>query len=236
MPVADRVAAEAGADLPLLDDLERDRQRAGLERERQVLRLLQALVAERDLPVAADPALNDRRAALHPAVEQDRHVVADVLAGLVAELAPAGAVELEGDDGTVGELVELRVGVLEVAAGDDAAGRRGRRGIGTDCTPDAGRRRGPAQHDAARQLPGDRREVEQAVHPGERGLGHDVLARRGRPATAPADWIRPVRIAARAPGSCPPRRCRPCRRLLGRVAARGAARPPTVCRRRRCRP
>ena len=42
MPVLDRVAAEAGADLPLLDDLERDRQRAGLERERQVLRLLQA--------------------------------------------------------------------------------------------------------------------------------------------------------------------------------------------------
>ena len=42
MPVVDRVAAEAGADLPLLDDLERDRQRAGLEREREVLRLLRA--------------------------------------------------------------------------------------------------------------------------------------------------------------------------------------------------
>ncbi len=43
-PFADRVAAEAGADLPLLDDLERDRQRAGLERERQVLRLLELLL------------------------------------------------------------------------------------------------------------------------------------------------------------------------------------------------
>ena len=56
------------------------------------------LFAERDLPVPADPALDHRRAALHPAVEQDRHEVAHVAAGLVAELAPAGAVELEGDD------------------------------------------------------------------------------------------------------------------------------------------
>ena len=47
-------------------------QRAGLEREREVLRLLQALVAERDLTVPADPALDHRRPALDPAVEQDR--------------------------------------------------------------------------------------------------------------------------------------------------------------------
>ena len=117
--VVDRVAAEAGADLPLLDDLERNRQRAGLERQGQVLRLLEALVAERDLPVAADPALDHRRTPLDPAVEQDRHVVADVLARLVAELAAAGPVELERDDRSVGERVELRRGVFEVAAGDD---------------------------------------------------------------------------------------------------------------------
>ena len=41
MPGPDRVLAQARADLPLLDDLERDRQRAGLEREREVLRLLE---------------------------------------------------------------------------------------------------------------------------------------------------------------------------------------------------
>ena len=101
MPFANRVAAEAGADLPLLDDLERDGQRARLERERQVLRLLEALVAQRDLAVPPDPALDDRRPALHSAVEKNGHVVADVLAGLVAELAAPGAVELEGDDGPV---------------------------------------------------------------------------------------------------------------------------------------
>ena len=88
--------------------------RAGLEGEREVLRLLQALAAQRDLSVAADPALDHRRAALHPAVQQDGHVVADVLAGLVAELASACAVELEGDDRAVGERVELGRGVLQL--------------------------------------------------------------------------------------------------------------------------
>ena len=87
MPVWIESLAEAGADLPLLDDLERDGQRAGLEREREVLRLLQAPAARVICPLRADPALDHRRAALHPAVEQDRHVVADVAAGLVAELA-----------------------------------------------------------------------------------------------------------------------------------------------------
>ena len=67
-----------------------------------------------DLAVPADPALDHRRAALHPAVEHDRHVVADVAAGLVAELAAAGAVELEGDDRPVGERVELGRGVLRL--------------------------------------------------------------------------------------------------------------------------
>ena len=66
--------------------------------EREVLRLLQRPAAERDLAVAVDPALDHRRPALHPAVEQDRHVVAHVAAGLVAELPAARAVELEGDD------------------------------------------------------------------------------------------------------------------------------------------
>ena len=84
---------EAGADLALFHDLERNRQRAGLEREGEVLRLLQPAAAQRDLPVAPDPALNHRRAALHPAVEHDRHVVAYVLAGLLAEPAAAGAIE-----------------------------------------------------------------------------------------------------------------------------------------------
>ena len=116
---ADGVVAQAGTDLALLHDLERDRQRAGLEGERQVLGLLERPPRERDLAVARDPALDHRRPALDPAVEQDRHVVADVPPGLVPELAAAGAIELEGDDRPVGQRVDLGLGVLEVAAGDD---------------------------------------------------------------------------------------------------------------------
>ena len=98
MPVVDRVGAQARAHLPLLDHLERDRQRAGPERQRQVLRLLEALAAQRDLSVPPDATLDHRRPPLDPTVEDDRHVVADVAPGLLAELAAAGAVQLEGDD------------------------------------------------------------------------------------------------------------------------------------------
>ena len=250
MPVPDRVAAEAGADLPLLDDLERDRQRAGLERERQVLRLLQALAAQRDLPVPADPALDDRRAALHPAVEQDGHVVADVPAGLLAELAAAGAVELEGDDGPVGERVELGLGVLQVAAGDDAAGRPARRGSGTGCTPTLVGADDQRSATPRGQLPGHRRQVDQAVHPGEGGLGHGVLA--GRAAAAPAGSGRSARrrtgVVSRRRCRAPPaslaavgglRSCRPVAPASGRPwpsRRPGAAPPRTACRRCRCRP
>ena len=117
--VVDRVGAQAGPDLPLLDDLERNGQRAGLQCERQVLGLLERAAGKGDLSVAADPALDDGRRPLHPAVQDNRHEVADMASGLVAELAPAGPVELEGDDGPVGQRVDLGLGVLEVAAGDD---------------------------------------------------------------------------------------------------------------------
>ncbi len=161
MPSRIESRAERRADLALLDDLERHRQRAGLERQRQVLRLLQRPAAQRDLAVPVDPALDDRRAALDPAVEHDGHVVADVPAGLRAELAAACAVELEGDDRPVGQLVDLGGGVLEVA-------RRSTIGLSVQgveqrycCDADA--RSGPPTQRAraARQQPLDLRELEQ---------------------------------------------------------------------------
>ena len=89
--IPDRMASSPRrrSDLALLDDLERDRQRAGLQRQRQILGFLEGLSAEGNLAVATDPALDHRRAALDPAIEQDGHVIAHVLAGFFPELAPA---------------------------------------------------------------------------------------------------------------------------------------------------
>ena len=115
----DRVGAEARAHLPRLHDHERDGERAGLERQGQVLGLLQGLAAEGDAAVALDAALDDRRAALHPAVEDDGHEVADVPAGALAELAATGAIELEADLRAVGERIELGARVHQVGAGDE---------------------------------------------------------------------------------------------------------------------
>ena len=86
--VLDRVLPEARTDVADLGDLERHRERAGAEHEREILCGLQILAAHRDLAARADRALDDRRAAHDETVEHDRHVVLDVLACLVAELRP----------------------------------------------------------------------------------------------------------------------------------------------------
>ena len=94
-------------DLALFHDLERDWQCACLEGQCQVLGLLQALSTQGDLTVAPDAALNDGGSSLHSAVQQDRHIVAHVLPGLVTESTPAGPVQLEGDNGPIGQRIEL---------------------------------------------------------------------------------------------------------------------------------
>ncbi len=176
----DAVGTEARADLEPLHDLERHRQRAGLERQRQVLRLDDGLAAAHgDLSVPVDPALDDRRRALDPAVQHDGHVVADVRLGGRAELAAAGAVELEEHDRPVRQLVELGGGVHQVPAGDD-------RLLLDDIEeavrlhPDADRGGRPEDLDAARKRPRDLGNPEHAVHPGVGRLRDEVFA--GNPA------------------------------------------------------
>src|SRR5690606_19325329 len=104
---ADGVLAEARADLPLLDDLERNRKGAGPEREGQVAGLLDRPAGECNPAAPVDALLNDRRPALDISVEDDRHVVAGMARRLGPELAAAGAVQLEIDHRRVGQRIEL---------------------------------------------------------------------------------------------------------------------------------
>src|SRR5207237_9793389 len=90
-PVVDGVLPQRRADGALFDDGEGRRQGARLEHQRQVLRLLQRLRAELDLAVLAALALDDWRLALPPAVEDGRHVILHVPAGLAIDAAPAAA-------------------------------------------------------------------------------------------------------------------------------------------------
>src|SRR3546814_13637863 len=71
-----------------------------------------------DLPGAAGDRLADHRCAQHLVVEDDGERAADVLAGHVAELAGAGAVEPERDDRLAGALVDAGARVGEMVAGD----------------------------------------------------------------------------------------------------------------------
>src|SRR5262249_10864114 len=100
-PLVDRILTEARTDAVRLGDAELHRKRAGVEHEREVLRIREALAAHRDLSARADRALDDRRTTHHATIEDDRHVVADVLAGLVAEATAAFVAERELDDRAV---------------------------------------------------------------------------------------------------------------------------------------
>ncbi len=114
--LADRVGAQRRTDGALLQHLERHREGAGLEGEREVLRLLDRLVAEGDLPAAIDPRVDHGRAALDAAVKHDRHEIAGMTSSLGAEPARAGAIELEHDHRLVVDRIDLRRGRGEVLA------------------------------------------------------------------------------------------------------------------------
>ena len=67
----------------------------GSEHEREILSFGESLPAHRDLPTRANRALNDGRTTHHAVVENDRHVILQVLPRLVAETAAALVAELE---------------------------------------------------------------------------------------------------------------------------------------------
>src|SRR6185312_884578 len=98
--VVNRVGAEAGTDVGDLGDLERNRERACAKYECEILCSLQVAAAECDLALRANGALNYRRATHDKTVEHNRHVIADVLAGLVAEATTTLVVQRELDDGS----------------------------------------------------------------------------------------------------------------------------------------
>ena len=60
-PLADRVLAQRRSDGSLLDDLDRRRQRAGAQNDRQIPRFFDIEAAGNGCPTAADPFLNYRR-------------------------------------------------------------------------------------------------------------------------------------------------------------------------------
>jgi hypothetical protein len=98
-----------------------------------------------------------------------------VLARLLTKLAPTRSIELEGDDGPIGQRVELGLRIHQVAAGDDAAV--------VECVqeadrlhPNAGGRGAPAEDDTPGKLTGDGRDAQQTVHPGVCGLRDEVFS------------------------------------------------------------
>src|SRR5882762_3610998 len=89
--------------------------------EGQIARFLQRLVAELDLAVRADLATNHRRLSLRPAVEDDRHVVADVPRRFIRELSGPTMAELECDDRLIGHRIAARGGFDQLFPGNDRA-------------------------------------------------------------------------------------------------------------------
>src|SRR6266702_2211389 len=172
--VVDRVLAERGADGALLDDGEGRGQRTGAQHQRQVLRVLEGLRAQLDLPVLADLTLDDGRLVHHAAIEDDGHVVPHVAAGLALEGAPAVPRQREVHHRLVRERVAQRGRLLELFPRDDrsvldrierAVAARG-----------AGRHlRAPPQLDAARQEPLHLGPREQALRHGHLLFGHQEL-------------------------------------------------------------
>ena len=114
----DRILSKARTDRADFGDLERRRQRAGTQNEREIRCSLEVASAHRDLAAASDRALDHRRTSHHAIIEDDRHVILDVLRRLVAEAATAFVVELELDDRAFSRRrVRLRIG--EILTGDD---------------------------------------------------------------------------------------------------------------------
>src|SRR5262249_53851184 len=116
----DRILTQARAHHALLDHGELGRQRAGAQKNGEIVGGFHGEIT-RDLAAAAQDRLADDGSGDHLAVAHDGKRPADVLLGDLREFARARGVELERDDRLAGALVEagLRVGEL-FARHDDA--------------------------------------------------------------------------------------------------------------------
>ena len=111
----DRVGAEARADRSLREIGQRGRQGTRAQDEREVLDLVRREAAG-DAPLGRDPRFDPRRR-LDAAVQNDRELAADVLAGHLAELPSAFVVQREAHRGLI-VLVDRRPRVAQITAGD----------------------------------------------------------------------------------------------------------------------
>ncbi len=116
----DRILAEAGPDGALLDDGQRRRQRAGAQQDGEIVRRLNGEIPG-NLPRAAEDRLADHRCRDHLVVEHDGERLADIRLRRLGEFARAGRIEAEADDRLAGALVETRLGVDQIGAGDQHA-------------------------------------------------------------------------------------------------------------------
>src|SRR5213078_316988 len=101
LAVLDRVLAQAGTDDALLDHLQRRRQRAGAQQDREIVRLLHGEAAG-NLAGTADDRFADHRRGDYLVVEDDCERPADVLLRRLRKTARAIGVEAERDDRLAG--------------------------------------------------------------------------------------------------------------------------------------
>ncbi len=108
----DGVGAERGADRPLLENLHGSGERAGLEHDLEIARLLEGEAA-RDLRLARGNPLLDPGRRIHVAVEDNGHELADIVRGDLGEDFAPGRSQGEADIGLI-TLVEPYLGVGDV--------------------------------------------------------------------------------------------------------------------------
>src|SRR5581483_7246480 len=115
--LAHRVTAQRRVDGALFDDVDRHGQRAGVELDDQVARLLEGELP-RDLAAALGDRLPHDRRREELVVQEDAQRLADEVARDLGEHAPALVVELEEDHRAVRLRLEAHLGALEELAGE----------------------------------------------------------------------------------------------------------------------
>ena len=113
----DRILAEPRPDGAFLDHRQWRRQRAGAQQDREIVGGLHGEIAG-NLPGAAGDRFADHGRGNHLVVEHDRKRLPDILRRRLREFARSGGVEAEADDRLARALVEARLRVGQIAAGN----------------------------------------------------------------------------------------------------------------------
>ncbi len=111
------ILAEAGSDCALLDHGERRRQGAGAQKDGEIVGRLHREIAG-NLPRPAEDGFADDRRRNHLVIKYDGERLADILLRRLREFPRTARVEAEADDWFAIALVETRLSVDEIGAGD----------------------------------------------------------------------------------------------------------------------